>query len=101
MAMKYNLTKGEQETIIRWDAANRIATIHVDIPSVMRKLDKLVEEFPEQYFRVNVDPKYLSATYKVNSRYIRFGRPASKETREARRRNLVFKREMAQGRKEF
>lgn len=89
MTMKYKMSKDEQEVIIRWDAAHNIATIHADIPSVIRKLDKLVEMYPNYYRCVFKDPHFASKTFEMDTSLLRFPRPLSKKARDARRKNLA------------
>lgn len=79
----YTLTRAEQETTVRWDALDRIATIDSADPVTIRKLDKLVAEFPDTYRCVRVDDIYPAKRYEVPARYIRFGKPASVAQREA------------------
>jgi len=48
------LPREDQETIINYDAAGRMATVHTRDRAVMRQFDSLVNEFPEQYRLVRV-----------------------------------------------
>ena len=82
----YKLSRAEQETVIRWDAEEKIAYIDAATPTTIRKLDKLAEELPEVYRCVSVDPRYNAKRYTVPMAYIRFGRPASAARRESGRR---------------
>lgn len=82
----YTLTRSEQETVIVWDAEFRTATIDTADPVTIRKLDKLVAEYPEEYRLVLEDTLYGAKRYEVPARYIRFGKPASEAQREASRR---------------
>lgn len=97
MTMNYKMSKDEQEVIIRWDAAHRNATIHADIPSVIRKLDKLVEAFPDHYRCVFDDPHFASKTFEMDASIFRFPRPLSKKARDARRKNLASGRSADHG----
>lgn len=47
--MNVNLLKYEMETIINYNAEQRQAELYTRDKSVMRKLDRLVEECPEVY----------------------------------------------------
>jgi len=84
------LSKAEQETVIRWDAEDRIANIDTANPVSIRKLDKLVASHPDVYKCVHVDEQFNAKQYEVDSRYIRFGKPPSEARREAGRRNSPF-----------
>lgn len=86
----YSLTRAEQETVIRWDAETRTASIDTADPVTIRKLDKLAAEHPDTYRCARVDDIYHSKRYEVPARYIRFGKPASDAQREANRRKSRF-----------
>lgn len=86
--MKYTFTKAEQETQIWWDAVDKTAHIYTAHPATMRKLDKLVEEYPEEYRCVWADDKYPAKKYEVDSKYISFRKPASAKQREAALKNI-------------
>lgn len=82
------MTREEQETTICWDAATKMADIFSADPSVIRKLDKLVAEYPDVYRCTKVDAKYGNKFYQVPAKYIRFGKPTSEARREASRNAL-------------
>lgn len=84
---EYRLTRAEQETTITWDEEEKIARIYTASPVTMRKLDKLVEEFPDDYQLTQTFINPAAKRYTVPARYIRFGKPASEARREANRRN--------------
>lgn len=46
--MTYSLSRYEQEVIINFDAEKDTATLYTANPQWIRKLDKLVEQKPEQ-----------------------------------------------------
>ena len=75
----------EQETSIVWDEEEQIAHIYAASPVTMRKLDKLVAEFPDVYKCVWIDKDGSAKKYEVTKRLIRFGKPASEAVREAAR----------------
>lgn len=75
----------EQETTIVWDEEEQIAHIYAASPVTLRKLDKLVAEFPDVYKCVWVDKDESAKKYEVTKRLIRFGKPASEAVREAAR----------------
>ena len=85
--MKYNFTKAEQETHITWDAVDNLAHIYTARPSMIRKLDKLVKAYPNEYKCVWTDSLYDAKKYTVPARYIRFGKPASEKKKAAARKN--------------
>lgn len=49
MAGEYRLTRYEMETTINFNAEEGTAVLYTRDKAVMRRLDKLVEEFPEIY----------------------------------------------------
>lgn len=73
----HKLTRAERETTIRWDALDRIASIDSADPVTIRKLDKLVAQYPDTYRCIRVDDVYHAKRYEVPAKYIRFGKPAS------------------------
>lgn len=81
--MAYNLTLPERETTVRWDAEERIAHIYTADPVYIRRLDKLVEQFPDVYKLVIRDQ--YGAKYTVPNKYVRFGKPASEAQKAAAR----------------
>ena len=88
----YKLTKDEQETTVNWCAADSTATINTADPSIIRKLDRLAEEYPGVYTCTHVDQTCFARAYTVPARFIRFGKPASEARKEASRRNSSFTR---------
>ncbi len=70
-------TRDEQETSVVWDEFEQIAHIYVSSPVSMRKLDKLVEEFPDVYKCMWTDKDGSAKKYTVPKKFIRFGKPAS------------------------
>ena len=47
--MSIKLTRYEQETVVNYNAGEKNATIYTRDRAVMRKLDRLVINFPEIY----------------------------------------------------
>lgn len=86
----HSLTRSEQETVIRWDAENRTASIDTADPVTIRKLDKLAVDYPDTYRCARVDDIYPAKRYEMLVKYIRFGKPASDAQREANRRKSQF-----------
>ena len=83
----YKLIKAEQETIIRWDAEERIAHIDTAYAPKIAMLDKLVAAYPKTYKCVFVDERYHAKKYEVPASYIKFGKPASEAQKAAARLN--------------
>lgn len=76
----------EQETTVVWNEAEKMAMIYSASPSVMRKLDALVAQYPGVYQRIWVENGGTAAKYTVDSKFVRFCKPASEAQREAGRR---------------
>ena len=88
----YKLCKEEQETTVNWCAADDTATIDTADPTMIRKLDRLVEQYPDVYTCTRVDQTCLAKMYSIPARFIRFGKPASAARQEASRRNAILAR---------
>ena len=48
-----NLTKYEMETVVNYNAREQTATVYTRDKSVMRRLDRLVADYPESYKLLN------------------------------------------------
>ena len=68
-------TRLERETTIIFNEEERKALIWTCSPTMIRRLDKLAEGYPDAYKCVLVDGD--ARRYEVDKRYIRFGKPAS------------------------
>ena len=79
----YQISRIEQETTIRWDAAENVAHIYTAHPVTLRKLEGLSAEYPDVYRLVWTDTRYPAKKYEVDAKYIRFGKPASEAQRNA------------------
>lgn len=44
-----NLTKCEMETVVNYNAGEQTATVYTRDKSVMRRLDRLVADYPDSY----------------------------------------------------
>ena len=86
----YSRTRAEQETIIRFDAEQRQATIYTADPVYVRKLDKLTVSNPESYRLVWTEQGGNAKKYTAPSRLIRFGKPASEARKAAGKRLASF-----------
>ncbi len=79
-----HLTREEQETTINYDASSPIATVYTIHPPTIRKLEKLVAAFPDDYKREKID-RWGGHHYEMPVRLIRFGKPASEAQKEKAR----------------
>lgn len=87
--MAYSLSLYEQEVVINFNAGEDTATIYTAMPKWIRKLDKLVEEHPEnfeQYRQETMGGKVISKSYRCPKDLIRLAsgrRTVSEEQRKA------------------
>lgn len=79
----------EQETIIRWAADEKTATISTANASIIRKLDRLAQEHPQDYTRLQELTGKHDARYTAPVKLVRFGKPASEARREASRKGYA------------
>ena len=89
---RYTLTRAERETVIRFDAEERIAHIYTADPVYMRRLDKLTEEDPNTYRCVEVDPLGYFKKYEAPADRIAFRKGTTDEQRKAARRRMEAQR---------
>lgn len=82
------LTKYEQETIINFNVGEAEAVVFTRDKSVMRKLDALVNEFPEVYRCIKTTD--IDKTYVMPKKYVKYRKPRklSKEQRLAAKRRM-------------
>lgn len=80
----------EQETTVVWDEEEKVARIWTASPVSMRKLDRLCEEYPGEYVKVDEerdgDGRVVAARYRTGCKRVKFSRPASEARREQGRR---------------
>lgn len=76
------LSKYEQETIINFNVAESDAVVFTRDKSIIRKLDALVNEFPEVYHCIGETD--IDKTYSMPKQYISYRKPRkiSEERRE-------------------
>ena len=76
------LSKYEQETIINFNVAESDAVVFTRDKSVIRKLDSLVNEFPEVYKCIGETD--IDKTYSMPKQYVSYRKPRkiSEERRE-------------------
>ena len=89
----YKLCREEMETTINFCAADDTANIDCADPAVIRKLDRLVKQYPDIYTCTRVDTTCYAKRYTLPARFIRFGKPASAARQEASRRNAILARQ--------
>ena len=94
--MKYRLNSTEQETIIRYSRDESSATVYTSDRLVMARLDKLTQQFPDDYKCIWSDPQILGDGLSMGKKYtltnkkrVRFTKPASRAQRAAGKANLA------------
>ena len=80
------LTRIEQETIVNANAEEKMAEVYTADPVMIRKLDKMVEKYPDQYKVIKEDD--VSKTYQFPKKLIRFGAPVTKVYTEEEKQKL-------------
>ncbi len=82
------LTREEQETIINFSAADKIATLYTRDPAVMRKVDALVTDYPDTFKCIGETD--IDKTYEMPKSVVTYRKPRnlSKEQREAARERI-------------
>ena len=71
--MAYSLSRYEQEVIINFNAEEDTATLYTENPAWIRKLDRLVEQNPEQfemYRQEKMDGRVISKLYRFPKRFV-------------------------------
>lgn len=79
------LSRYEQETVINFNAGEKMATVYTADPAVMRNLDSLVIGYPDTFKRIKEDD--ISKTYEMPKNVVTYRKPRrlSEEQREAAR----------------
>jgi hypothetical protein len=75
------LSKYERETIITYNEESDRADIYTCSRTVMHKLDKLCDEYPETYQCISSDD--YSVSYRCPVNRIRFAKPPSEKQKQA------------------
>ncbi len=77
------LTRYEQETIINFNAGEKMATVYTADPAVIRNLDTLVIDYPDTFRCTKVND--ISKTYEMPKSAVTYRKPRrlSEEQREA------------------
>ena len=83
------LTKYEMETIVNYNAGEQTATVYTRDKSVMRKLDRLVEDYPDSYKLLRQTD--IDKTYSMPKSYVTYRKPRmiSNEQREQARQRMA------------
>lgn len=83
-----NLTKYEMETVVNYNAGEQTATVYTRDKSVMRRLDRLVEDYPDSYKLISQTE--VDKTYSMPKSYITYRKPrtVSNEQREQARQRM-------------
>ncbi len=79
------LTRYEMETLVNYNAGEDRATVYTADKAVMRRMDKLVSEFPEQYKLL--EQTDYAKTYSMPKSYVSYRKPRklTDEQRELKR----------------
>lgn len=83
------LTRAEMETIVRWDAETKQASVYTCDPIELRKLERLAAQFPDEYRLVREWTNPTAREYTAPARLIRFGKPATEAQKERGRRAMA------------
>ncbi len=89
------LTKYEQEVLVSFNMESDSATLYTSSTTWMKRMDKLVEDYPEAYKVVevgNFNGKPISKTYEFPIKYFRLAKPRvelSEERKEELRQRLA------------
>ena len=96
-----NLTKYEMETVVNYNAGEQTATVYTRDKSVMRRLDRLVEDYPDSYKLLNQTD--IDKTYSMPKSHVTYRKPrsVSAEQREQARLRMAQINSGSNCRKEF
>ena len=77
-----NLTKYEMETVVNYNAGEQTATVYTRDKSVMRRLDRLVADYPDSYRLLRQTD--IDKTYSMPKLFVTYRKPraVSNEQRE-------------------
>ena len=84
-----NLTKYEMETVVNYNAGEQTATVYTRDKSVMRRLDRLVEDYPDSYRLLRQTD--IDKTYSMPKSFVTYRKPraVSNEQREQARQRMT------------
>ena len=83
------LTKYEMETVVNYNAGEQTATVYTRDKSVMRRLDRLVADYPDTYKLLRQTD--IDKTYSMPKSYVTYRKPRklNDEQREQARRRMA------------
>lgn len=83
------LTKYEMETVVNYNAGEQTATVYTRDKSVMRRLDRLVADYPDIYKLLRQTD--IDKTYSMPKSYVTYRKPRklNDEQREQARRRMA------------
>ena len=83
------LTKYEMETVVNYNAREQTATVYTRDKSVMRRLDRLVADYPDIYKLLRQTD--IDKTYSMPKSYVTYRKPRklTDEQREQARRRMA------------
>ena len=84
-----NLTKYEMETVVKYNAGEQTATVYTRDKSVMRRLDRLVADYPDSYRLLRKTD--IDKTYSMPKSFVTYRKPraVSNERREQARQRMT------------
>ena len=84
-----NLTKYEMETVVKYNAGEQTATVYTRDKSVMRRLDRLVADYPDSYRLLRKTD--IDKTYSMPKSFVTYRKPraVSNEQREQARQRMT------------
>lgn len=84
-----NLTKYEMETVVNYNAKEQTATVYTRDKSVMRRLDRLVADYPDSYRLLRQTD--IDKTYSMPKSFVTYRKPraVSNEQREQARQRMT------------
>lgn len=82
------LSRYEQETVINFNAGEKMATVYTADPAVIRNLDSLVIGYPDTFKCIKEDD--ISKTYEMPKTAVTYRKPRrlSEEQREAAKKRM-------------
>lgn len=83
------LSRYEQETIINFNAGEQTANIYTRDPAIMRRIDKLVIDYPDTYKCIGETD--IDKTYEMPKSAVTYRKPRrlSHEQREAAKKRMI------------
>ena len=84
-----NLTKYEMETVVNYNAGEQTATVYTRDKSVMRRLDRLVADYPDSYRLLRQTD--IDKTYSMPKSFVTYRKPraVSNQQREQARQRMT------------